>query len=629
MRVGLTLVLLAHLLWTGVPLTRALVPGLPEADARVLGPGLALGAYTLLLGWIGWLPGAPLAGWGALAAWLAFAVAAHAFGARAADEPAPEPVREAAAPRRAVWLVIAAFTGGAALVNVYFPATHWDFLGRYGLQARSLFERGRWTAEVSGYPPMPALFACGIYAGCGEVVEELAKLQGPIHAVLLLALTARLAARPRRPWIARGAVLLVALSPVFLNSVPSGDPDLALAGHATACLYVLAARLPGPPARLAVLAGLELGFALMAKQAAGPFVVSLVGMATLAGAGWLAWGWLSARRLAAAVAVATLVAGPWYLRNVALTGQVFPGVNPGDIANADRSLASLAAPLRWWSELGAPGSPFLFLGLVALAAAAVAPAGGGRVVPARAAALGVAGLVALGELVAVSGHSFPPFDGYRRIGGTLLAVALWVADRPLGLSPPAAIGLIWLAPVFAAWWIRFAFTARYLLPVVPVLAAAGAAAGHRALAPAFRKSPAAWAFALPAAVLLTLEVYPLLPVTLARIAEQPRRTRDEKWDVYPGAVHRVAGWLARQPGARVGTNDGRLAYFRPLEASTTGLPAAPADLAALDWVVVAPFGSSMIAGAAEVRAVQDGVRALLAPRAPAYEEGGYAVYRVR
>jgi hypothetical protein len=461
----------------------------------------------------------------------------------------------------------------------------------------------------------------------------LGKAQGPFYGLLLLALTVRLAWQSRRPWVARGAALLVGLSPVFLNSVPAGDPDLALSYYSMASLFVILQPLAGTPNRLAGLCGLELGLALWAKQAAGPLVGSVVVLAGLTGLGLIRFGWLSPRTLARTLVVGGLLAAPWYLRNAALTGQVLVLASAADSAMSDRSLPSLLAPIRWWDELGCPGSPFLSLGLVTLGLAALAPEESGTCVSARRLGVGLGLLVVLFEtLTRACAWAHPPLDTYVRAGGLLLAAGLLLSGQSVGLNARPTVQLAWLLPLLMVWWVKFSFTARYLLPLVPVLAIAGAGAGARALGPLFRRSPAAWALVLPAVALLTSETYPLWRLTLVRAFEMSGRPVEAKWSLYPGAPFRVARWLNRSEHVRkalIGTNDSRLAYFLDPSVTVTSLPALEQDLRNLDWVVLGPCGAGITASPGDIRRSQESVRSLLGDALPALTDEGYEVYRLK
>ena len=631
MHVLFVAVVIAHLLWAGAQLARRLLPGLPAADAWVLGAGTALGAYTWLLTWVALLPGRPLDGWGPLAVYALVAGAGH----RARHETPEASIswdREASiwsapvwpASVWSAWLVLAVFVAGAAYTALAVPATHWDFLYRYGLHSLLMHDAGALVPQVQGYPPLVSMFGAAVYAGLGRVDEGLAKLHAVIYLGLVLALTYRLALRPRRPWVARAAVLLFGLAPIVLNSPPCGDPDLALTFHATACLYLLLSESGDAPARMAVACGLQLGLALWAKQAAAPFAGTLVALGALAAVGWLRHGWLSARRLALALAVALALAAPWYLRNLSLGGPLTELANPADSAHGDRGLASLLFA-RWHEELGVFGAPAFLLGLLALLSGALAPGEGRPRIAPRALALALAACAGLALL-----RPKPPFDRYAAVFGGLAALALCACARPLGLEPRATIALAYVLPLLLVWWARFAFTARYLMPVLPVLACAGAAAGARALGPVLRRSPGAWALLLPLVALVTLETAPVWRRTLAQAWGSRGRSREQCFsEVYPGAVYRVAMRLAREgvSSARVATNDTRLAYFLVPPRPPLALPRAPSDLASVDVVVVGPYGDSVDASAGEVEALRAAQRALLGP--PWFSEDRCDVYRVR
>lgn len=632
MRHALTGLLILHTLWAGVPLARALLPGLAAADAWVLGPGTALTLFTWMLGWVAFLPGRPMDGWGPLACWAVIAGAGHLAALRAGSGGLPPCSLERKASVVAAWAMLGVFLCGVAVITLGLPVTHWDFLGRYGWQALSLRESGGFTAQIHGYPQAVQLFYAAVYAGVGCVDEGFAKVQALIFGALVLALTHRLAAHPRRPWVARGAVLLVGLSPVFLNSPPCGDPDLALTFHSLACLNLLLSRTGDAPARVAVACGLQLGLALWAKQAAAPLVVTLLGLAALARCGWLTHGWLSARSLGLALLVGSCLAGPWYLRNVYLTGHLTELVNVRDLAFADRSVASLAL-IRWYDELGTLSTPFLMLGFVALVTAALAPtAEGPRVAARRLAgpALGALGVVAL--TLYLRPLAIPPFDRYALVGGALLVIGLLAAPEPLGLEPRATITLAYVLPLMGVWALRFAFTARYILPLVPVLAAAGAGVAVRACGPLLRRSPGAWAVLVPVAALITSESYPLWRLTLVSAFEHRADSR-EAWFArgYPGALMGAVEELQHAPGAlraRVASNDTRLAYFLDPPRPPAAVPASRAQLAELDYVVMGPYGGSMFASGSDVAALSGSVRALVG-EPPVWSGRGYEIYRVK
>lgn len=619
MRVALFIIALLHVLWAGVPLARRLLPGLALADAWVLGPATSLSLATWLLTWIGLLPGQPFAGWGPALVWAVVAGAGH-LASRGGTRPDVSMPRETSA--WAAWGLLAAFTAGAVYTALALPASHWDFLARYGRQALVFHGEGALSPAVHGYPPLVPVFGAAAYAALGEVHEGLAKLHAVVYLAALLALTARLAHRPRRPWVARVAVLSFGLAPIVLNAPPCGDPDLALTFHATACLWLLLHESADAPVRLAVACGLQLGLALWAKQAAAPFAATLVVLGALSAAGWLAHGWLSAPRLALALAVAGALAAPWYLRNLALTGQLSELTNVADALAGDRSVASLAL-VRWYEELGPAGTPLFMLGLVGLPIAALAPAPGRPALSSRWLAVLCLALAGAALVIRV-----PPFDRHALIFGAL-AGGLLLVPRAIGLEPRATIACAFVLPLLLVWWARFAFTARYVVPVLPALAAAGAAAAARAFGPLFRRAPAAWALALPALALATFDAAPVYRATLAQAFHARGLTREECFArVYPGAVYRVARRLkAEAPGARVATNDSRLGYFLDPARPPGLLPRDGAALAGVDVIVHGPWGDGMFASPAEIAASRARIRALAGE--PWFTDGGYDVHRVR
>jgi hypothetical protein len=376
--------------------------------------------------------------------------------------------------------------------------------------------------------------------------------------------------------------------------------------------------------------GLHLGRALWAKQAAGPTVISVALLFVLSRLGLVRWKWLSPGRLAGVLVVAALLAGPWYARNV-LLGRPFESINAADASRVDRSLPSLLAPVRWWDELGCPGSPFLFLGLASLVIGALAPADAR--VPARSAAFAVGALLCSGVLITNTlGRHVPPLDMYALGFGTMLIASSLAVSGWVGLRSPHAILLVWIAPLLLVWWVKCSFTARYLLPILPVLAATGARVALRALGSAFRRNPAAWVLVLALAALLTSETYPLWRTTLRLVVDHPLASREEKWELYPGPAYRIARFLlARQDArsARIGTNDTRMSYFLGPGVTFHGLPESADDLAGLDWVVIAPFGPSTASRPEEVRHAHDATRRVLSRVPLLLADGGYEVYRLR
>lgn len=470
--------LLAGLTWAGAAgwgcaLRRRLAGLGPRcAECLVVNAALGLGGLSLALlavaaaglyteTFLRWLWGAAVVGGGALF-WLSW----H----QAADEAAPaRPPRGPLA--WAAWALIA-FIAVGNLLAALAPEIFYDSLVYHLALPKLYLLRGGLSATpeniYSGLPlGVQLLYGMGLSLAGEDLTAFLHAFFGLSAAVGLYACVSR-AAGARAGALA--ALLFYACPLVEYASWACGV-DLASAFYVTAALCVMtggAGDAPGREGGRSLVAGLLVGFAAGTK-----FNVAPVGLALVLGHAWLerraGRGWRGPLLMAAAAAAAT---APWLLKNAALYGNPFFPFLRGAFGGPE--------PADWRAFLEAAGSRDLartfttwqgFKEFVSLPAEATM------------------GTWPLGDW---------PGPVFAALFPAALAVR-WGAGEG---EPPAwrlAAGMAALG--FASWWLASSLV-RYLVPALPLVAAAVALAVERGAWPRLLRA-AAWTAAFVGTLLAT------------------------------------------------------------------------------------------------------------------------------
>ncbi|HZB23793.1 MAG TPA: hypothetical protein VE444_08095, partial [Gaiellaceae bacterium] len=252
---------------------------------------------------------------GASAGYVTFAVAAIVAAAIPLRVPRPPAQRVGIAEG-----VLATALGAVALLGVVggFRSSPWlddawglwlakgTMLATRGLDARVFSPSNEFVAfEVPDYPLWwAAVSALDVRASGFDLRAMNAQLA--VLAVAFLGAALRLLWGRVRPWVALGAVLLVAVSPEFWRHAQGGGADLPLAIYVALAVLCAALWLARDETHLLVLAAVFGAVALQIKTEALPelVVLALVGFAA-------AHGRRARFALAAAAALATAV--PWQI----------------------------------------------------------------------------------------------------------------------------------------------------------------------------------------------------------------------------------------------------------------------------------------------------------------------------
>ncbi|MCS7070165.1 MAG: glycosyltransferase family 39 protein [Anaerolinea sp.] len=374
--------------------------------------GLSAGLIALIMFWIGLL-NIPLSAAAILILYAAVAVLGIVLRLRTGGLTCPPSGLPRSSGRRAV-LLIALVTGGAALFNgLYWPFKTDDALGIYQPQAAQIYRTGALiplTGADSLYRAYPMLVQFNyafVYFAAGWEHEYAAKLVPTLLALgglIAVYELARLIRSPRAGWL---AVALLALMPAFPRWASSGYVDLPMATYyALAVLFTLRG-LRGD-GRAILLSAVWIGLAAWTKNAA-LIGVGLWGVALASG--WLT-GRIALRTWIAALALAALIAGPWYLRNAIGAGFILPATAWTD--QARRTLDTL----------------LIYIGLP---------------------------------------------DNFGLTGAIILGAVAWALLRLVRGRPAERVDLtvvLWFTlPFFAAWWLFASYDPRFLLLFTPILTA--------------------------------------------------------------------------------------------------------------------------------------------------------------
>ncbi len=582
------LTLLAACLWLW-PFTRRVLRSSPyfEPLAFFTGVGLSLGILSLLMLWLGLLPGAWLRAEIVLPIpWIGLSVSVWLARKQiAAWRPAWPARREfnlrwwLSVDAVPLWLGLICI-GALAIITlnlVSYPFYRDDVLSRYAPNARTLFTQAHIPDSLTGYPlGVQLLYTFGFMAA-GAVNDHLA---GLLSAALVAGMVgsvwvvARLLFSNRAAW---AATVLTVSSPVFVNWSTSGYLDIPegfFHGLTFALVYLW---LKKGELRYAVLAGVLGGLSMWIKHSSIVLIPALAVVPILRL--WpLSWS-RTGREIglgAAALGLVAIIAGPWFLRSYLLAGSggVFPAPSTYDALFVDHSLDALIAFWQRREEWGLP-----------LAIAALA--------------------------------------------GITLWMAVLVWPRLSGLPEPDGeirrIVLLWIAfvvPYHFIWWWGFTYQARYLFPSLPMYAAVAGLAIDRFLflIPLVKRLliaryPAAADFVTDrfsfiihrssfivgytavalAAVLVGYGIYPRLGAAYHLVTD-PLQSDDVKLTRLAGDRWLTAKYVRENValGVRLFVMDGALAYWLHDYELQVGYPTRLDDLQGYDYYVTAPWGDKVL-----------------------------------
>jgi hypothetical protein len=395
---------------------------------------------------------------GTVAAFLAGATVLSALAAWRWTPPAPavpaaEKVDPPAGLRRVALGAVAVVGAGLLLRCTLWPLTGYDTVWRWDFLARRVLELGRFDFyppltphDFAAYPypeaipPLASFAYWWLYAAAGRHVAELTALLVVAQYAAVAWLTYRTGAAVFTKRAGLLAAVVLATSLLFYRAVAIGQETGLTALSLIALTYFIVSAGEAADYRAMVLAGLSAALGALAREYGWAFLAC--GLVVL-------WGrhrrWKEA---AVFVSTACLVAGPWYLRTLLLTGNPLYSnrllglpVNPV-LAPMMDSFRERLGVSRWsladWTDLGrflleyAPAQ--LLLGPVA--ALAFTPRHG---------YLGLAAVVVVALFLASVGYT----SGGTAYAARVLAPAVVLLSLPAGalldrLRSRAALALVGL-----------------------------------------------------------------------------------------------------------------------------------------------------------------------------------------
>lgn len=451
------------------PWARVLLVRRPEEDSRLLAytltPGLAIGALTLIMFWLGILGirfnaasiGLPYATLCLLGLWLWAKANQMSPDASSSHILIPYPL----------FLIPAILIAAAILFNAaYWPFSRDDTLGIYQpfaqmmAESRSLVPLTGADSLYRAYPMALPLAYAFTYILSGWENEYLARVIPALLSIGCLP-AAYLIGRRLLPELAGAqklagilGALIIAFTPTFGRWASSGYVDLPLAYFwALTVLFCLRLLERGAPVDV-LLAGICLGLAAWTKNAALAGVPLLIG--TLV---WAVWH----KRIRLSTALLSLiafaiVAAPWYARNLIGAGFLMPDTAWTD--QAQRTPGNLVPLLIRPQDYGLMGwviTAGLIMVLWQIARAALAPKGSPSSSPrAEYRVLSAENQVPSTEHRAPSTEQQTPSTEHRAPSTEHLSLLLW-----------------WIVPYFLIWWLFASYDPRFLLHLLPLLAALG------------------------------------------------------------------------------------------------------------------------------------------------------------
>ncbi len=450
------------------------------------------------------------------------------------------------------WLTLICLTGMAviAINTVSYPFYRYDVLARFAPNARLLFDSGSVPANLTGYPLGVQMLYTFAFMAYGAVNDHLAGLVVAAFSGAMLLTTfavGRVAFSRRAGW---AAVFLLLSSRLYVDWSTSGYVDVPVGvyhGLTFLCAFIW---MQSGERRWALWAGAMAGLALWTKQSA------LVLLPALAVAPLLRTHSLRGLRLELsngliALSAALLLAGPWYLRNLLLTGPagVLPAPGAYDAQFIDRSFSALTTFVSAAAEWG----PWLSAGAM------------------------------LGIVLWATHFWKPELDDASR--------------RPIDRRRRAWLLAAFIIPYHLIWWRGFSYQPRYLLASAPLYAAL---AGHSVDWLLMRFSALAraprWAVLVAASVLVLSgawasgrlgAVYHLAVHPLQSDDGKLSRLSRDSWSL----VKHIRATI--EPGASIYAMDGALAYWLHAYDFRQGYPFALADLKDFDYFITAAAGESV------------------------------------
>lgn len=256
-------------------------------------------------------------------------------------------VRAIALPRESRWeRWLAIFCGATMLIGFLFalmPPIGWDGQTHHLIMPQWILKQGRIMAPPDilfySFPSLIDTLFLAAMALKGDVVVQL------VHSGFLLLTLGALYSfatryfNPRVGWLACAILLAV---PSFLLVSVWAYVDIGLAFYALISLYALLVARETNDARWISLSGAFAGFALGVKYTAAIIPVALIVILVIGNWKLVLGNWRFVIRHSSFVIV---FAAPWYLRNLAFTGNpVYPFVFGGPYWDAFRS--------EWFSRFG-------------------------------------------------------------------------------------------------------------------------------------------------------------------------------------------------------------------------------------------------------------------------------------
>ncbi len=472
--------------------------------AAGFGLGLAtLGTFWAMLVW----PEGPVFALGAAAGLLGWPAAAAAGGrsresGRSVRTPSRAILREPLAP--VLIAGIAVCCAGILFNAVYWPFEIGDALALYAPFARHIAETG--TLPVGEglhetYPMLVPIAYALAYRAAGAVSEWLPRLVAALLAIGTIGAGGILARDMSRRGAGVVAAALIAFTPVFGRWASTGYTDIPAAFYVgLTAIFAWRWWTSGTRGAL-VCTGIAAGLAMWTKNSTLALLPSLVWLVlsrpTMAdGHGARTRGpWVD---LATVLGVTAAVAGPWYIRNLSLHGFVVPPTAFTDLARHTIGAAGVML---------APDRHF-----------------------------GISGWIFTAAI---------PFAVVRAVRRGCQRDAAYVL-------------LVLLTPYAAAWWWLASYDARFLMTVVPLLAAMGAlmltdAAAWIAAGSAPGRLRVATIAALAVSLYATAAAFRKSVEHKAVLARTPLMTNADRHRVRIGGLYDLAAALNRLPaGSRVG-----------------------------------------------------------------------------
>jgi len=429
--------------------------------------------------------------------------------------------------------IIAVMAGLIVFNAIYWPFGIDDAITIYATFGKQITLTGQLPRGplYEMYPMLVPLLYAFTHQAAGWINEHLAALIPALLSVGILGVAYLLGEWLFERVVGITAALLVALTPMFTHWASAGYVDLPTGFfYGLTALFLL--RLERSNAWPdALLSGIMAGLAAWTKNS-GLLVILSIAL-------WLGYRALIRRTLPArnAILIAAaylIVAGPWYARNLALSGALLPPT--GWIARAERTVVNLF--------------PYL-----------------------------------VDTRYSVIGWLFTAG----------MAWALWQAWRSRGRADAPVFLLIFHLPFFAIWWALFSYDGRFLLVLTPFAAVMGAQA-LREIARRLPQIRYMRAITVALVVVLALPAASAAVDYKPELLRRPLMSEADKHRLRLGADrYDMALFLSTLPaGSRIWTQDLLLPYHADGVEMVVGNWPAPDQLAAFDYWVVSPGEPSVM-----------------------------------